>query len=153
MGTLLAIYIAAAKTALPTEVSEARAAPGRGLEGDRYFSGEGTFSKPNEPSNEITLVETEALEALQRDYDITLTPADTRRNLLTRGIPLNHLVAREFQIGEVTLRGLRLCEPCGHLNKLTGRDVESGLRHRGGLRAQVLTEGLLRTSDKIRILK
>ena len=150
MGSLIAIYIAAAKIALPQQVSEARAVPGGGIEGDRYFSGKGTFSKTNEPSNEVTLIESEALEALERDYEIVLSPAETRRNLLTSGVALNHLVGRDFRVGEVTLRGLRLCEPCGHLRKLTSKNVERGLRHRGGLRAQVLTEGVLRTGDEIR---
>ena len=55
--------------------------------------------------------ESEALEALRRDYEVDLDPAQARRNLLTRGVPLNHLVGREFRVGGVTLRGLRLCEP------------------------------------------
>ncbi|MDA1314304.1 MAG: MOSC domain-containing protein [Acidobacteria bacterium] len=150
MGTLIAIYIAPAKTIEPQGVSAARAVPGSGLEGDRYFRGEGTFTKPGNPSNEVTLIETESLEALERDYSIVLSPAETRRNLLTSGVALNHLVGRDFQIGEVTLRGIRLCEPCGHLEKLTQSDVEKGLRHRGGLRARVLTEGMLRAGDEIR---
>ena len=150
MGTLLGIFIAPAKTAELQNVPEVRAVPGSGLEGDRYFRGEGTFTKPGNASNEVTLIEEESLAALERDYSIVLTPAETRRNLLTRGIALNHLVGRDFQIGEVTLRGIRLCEPCGHLEKLTQEDVEKGLRHRGGLRAQVMTEGRLRAGDEIR---
>lgn len=153
MGTLLAIYIAPSKTAALQEVPEARAVPGGGIEGDRYFRGEGTFTKPGNPSNQVTLIETEALEALKRDYSIVLSPAETRRNLLTSGVALNHLVGRDFQIGEVILRGLRLCEPCGHLEKLTQSDVEKGLRHRGGLRAEVLTEGVLRAGDAIRTVQ
>jgi MOSC domain-containing protein YiiM len=150
MGTLLAIYIAPAKTTELQKVPEARAVPGSGIEGDRYFSGEGTFTKSGNPSNEVTLIETESLTALERDYSIVLSPEATRRNLLTSGVALNHLVGRDFQVGEVTLRGLRLCEPCGHLEKLTQKDVEKGLRHRGGLRAQVLSEGMLRAGDEIR---
>lgn len=149
MGTLLAIYIAPAKTAELQQVAEARAVPGSGIEGDRYFSGEGTFTKPGNASNEVTLIETESLLALERDYSITLSPETTRRNLLTSGVSLNHLVGHDFQVGEVTLRGLRLCEPCGHLEKLTQKDVEKGLRHRGGLRAQILTPGTLRIGDEI----
>ncbi|HUG82107.1 MAG TPA: MOSC domain-containing protein [Bryobacterales bacterium] len=150
MGTLLAIYIAPAKAAELQNVPQARAVPGSGIEGDRYFRGEGTSTKPGNPSTEVTLIETESLEALERDYSISLSPAATRRNLLTSGVALNHLVGRDFQVGEVTLRGLRLCEPCGHLEKLTQKDVEKGLLHRGGLRAQVLTAGMLRAGDEIR---
>src|SRR5438552_12875475 len=100
--------------------AEARAIPGVGLEGDRYALGQGTFFKP-EPSHELTLIEAEAIEALRRDYLVELSPGDARRNLVTRDVPLNHLVGKEFFIGEVKIRGIRLCEPCDHLQQLTGQ--------------------------------
>ncbi|HZD93607.1 MAG TPA: MOSC domain-containing protein, partial [Candidatus Sulfotelmatobacter sp.] len=71
------------------------------------------------------------------------------RNLLTCGMALNHLVGREFQIGDVRLRGLRLCEPCGHLQKLTGKDVLKALCHRGGLRAEILSGGMIKVGEMI----
>ena len=71
-----------------------------------------------------------------REYELTLEPFQTRRNLLTRSVPLNHLVGKTFKIGAVVLRGIRLCKPCGHLEKLTCKGVEKGLRHRGGLRTR-----------------
>jgi MOSC domain-containing protein YiiM len=80
---------------------------------------------------------------------ISLTAADTRRNIATSGVPLNHLVDREFHVGAVLMRGMRLCEPCKHLEDLTQHGVVSGLIHRGGLRAQILTEGLIRVGDAI----
>ncbi len=132
-----------------SSVKEARAVPGRGLEGDRYFNGVGTFSKPK-PDREVTLIEIEALEALKRDYGIALEPADSRRNIITRGVLLNHLVGREFKVGAVALRGLRLCEPCSHLEELANRRVRPGLIHRGGLRAQILTGGVIRVGDPVR---
>src|SRR5207253_452340 len=110
-------------------IAEARALPGVGLEGDRYALGQGTFFKP-EPSYELTLIEAEAIEALRRDYAIELAPRDARRNLVTRDVPLNHLVGKEFFIGEVKIRGIRLCEPCDHLQHLTGQPVIKGLLHR-----------------------
>ena len=88
---------------LPNQVV---AIPGVGLEGDRYALGKGTFSKP-EPDFELTLIEAEAIEALQREYNVELAPADARRNLVTRGVALNHLVGRDFQIGEVKAHGIR----------------------------------------------
>jgi len=81
---------------------------------------------------------------MARDYQIRLAPGEARRNLVTRGVALNHLVGKEFSIGEVKIRGIRLCEPCSHLEQLTGVPAIKGLRHRGGLRAQILTEGMLR---------
>ncbi len=148
-GTLVSIHIAGGAEKPMTSVREARAVPGRGLEGDRYFTGTGTYSKKPHPDREVTLIEIEAVEALRRDYEIELQPGDSRRNLVTRNVPLSHLVGREFRIGDVALRGLRLCEPCGHLEELTGRQVQKGLAHRGGLRAQVLTEGVIRAGDPI----
>ncbi len=149
-GTLVSIHVCAGAAKPMVSVAEVRAVPGRGLEGDRYFSGTGTYSpKQPRPDSEVTLIEIEAIEALRRDYEIAMQAGDSRRNLVTRDVPLNHLVGREFQIGNVRLRGLRLCEPCGHLEELTGRPVRKGLAHRGGLRAQVLTEGTIRAGDPI----
>jgi len=79
-----------------------------------------------------------------------MNPGDARRNIVTRDVPLNHLVGREFQIGDVKLQGLRLCEPCSHLESLTGLPVIKSLRHRGGLRAQILTQGIIRVGDAIK---
>jgi len=145
-GTIDSIYIAPAATAPTLSVIEVLAIPGVGLEGDRYALRQGTFFKP-EPDFELTLIEAEAIEALKRDYNVELAPGEARRNLVTRGIALNHLVGRDFQIGEVKVHGIRLCEPCDHLQRLTGRQVIKGLRHRGGLRAQILTQGAIRVGD------
>jgi MOSC domain-containing protein YiiM len=147
-GTIEFIYIAPAATAPTVAVKEALAIPGVGLDGDRYALRQGTFSKP-EPDFELTLIEAEAIEALKRDYNVELAPGEARRNLVTRGIALNHLVGRDFQIGEVKVHGIRLCEPCDHLQRLTGRQVIKGLRHRGGLRAQILTQGAIRVGDSL----
>jgi MOSC domain-containing protein YiiM len=147
-GTIEFIYIVPTATAPMVAVKEALAIPGVGLEGDRYALRQGTFFKP-EPDFELTLIEAEAIEALKRDYNVELAPGEARRNLVTRGIALNHLVGRDFQIGEVKVHGIRLCEPCDHLQRLTGRQVIKGLRHRGGLRAQILTQGAIRVGDSL----
>ena len=147
---VVSIYIAPAARAPMTAVERARAVPGKGLTGDRYFSQSGTFSNKPGPDRELTLIEIEAIEALKRDYEIALEPGDARRNIVTRGVPLNHLVGREFRVGGVKLRGLRLCEPCSHLEGLTRSGVLRGLVHRGGLRAEVLSEGLIRVGDAVR---
>jgi MOSC domain-containing protein YiiM len=149
MGTVEAIYLAAAASAPTSAVNEAHAIPGVGLEGDRYALRQGTFYKPL-PDREITLIEAEAIEALKRDYNVEFSPGEARRNVVTRGVALNHLVGRDFQIGEVKARGIRLCEPCDHLQRVTGRAVLKGLLHRGGLRAQILSEGTIRVGDPLR---
>jgi MOSC domain-containing protein YiiM len=148
-GRVAGIYITAQPGARLNEVREVAARAGAGLVGDRYGAGAGTFSKPDKPDRQVTLIEAEALEALRRDYEIDLTPADARRNVLTRGVALNHLVGREFRVGDVRLRGLRLCEPCKHLEGLTRPGVIRGLTHRGGLRAEILSDGVIRTGDVV----
>lgn len=148
-GTVVSINIAAEAEAPMQSVSEARAVPGRGLEGDRYFDQKGTFSKP-QPDRELTLIEAEAVEAMKHELDVDYGLSDSRRNVVTRGVPLNHLVGREFWVGEVKAKGLKLCEPCSHLQKLSHEKVLPGLVHRGGLRAQILSEGMIRVGGTVR---
>src|SRR5215468_10666662 len=147
-GTVESIHIASAAKGPMQSVPEVEAIPGVGLDGDRYALKLGTFYKP-EPDYELTLIEAEAIEALRRDYDVELAPGESRRNIVTRGVSLNHLVGKEFRIGTVLVRGIRLCEPCEHLQKVTGKELIKGLRHRGGLRAQILTEGIIHVADAI----
>jgi MOSC domain-containing protein YiiM len=147
-GTIVSIHLAPAAKAPVRRVEQARALPGVGLEGDRYALKLGTFYKPL-PDYELTLIEAEAIEAMTRDYRTEISAGDARRNLVTRDVPLNHLVGREFNIGRVRIRGIRLCEPCDHLQGLIGLPVIKGLRHRGGLRAQILSEGLIRIGDPV----
>ena len=147
-GTVESIHIAATAQGAPQSVVQVAAIPGAGLEGDRYALKLGTFYKPT-PDRELTLIEAEALEALGRDYQVELAAGDARRNIVTRNVPLNHLVGKEFGIGDVRIRGIRLCEPCDHLQRVTGKPVIKGLLHRGGLRAQILTAGTIRVGDVI----
>ena len=130
-------------------ITNARAEVGTGLEGDRYFNKAGTYSNDPGSGRDITLIEIEAIEALRRDYQIELDPSQARRNIVTQGVALNHLVDREFKIGDVILRGTRLCDPCSHLEKLTRKGVMRGLIHRGGLRAEIISDGTLRPGDTI----
>jgi len=148
-GTVESIYIASAAEGRMEARDQVVAIPGAGLEGDRYALKQGTFYKPK-PDYELTLIEAEAVEALRRDYQVELAAGDVRRNIVTRGVPLNHLVGREFRIGDVRIRGIRLCEPCDHLQRITGKQVIEGLCHRGGLRAQILTQGTIRVGDCVK---
>jgi len=129
-------------------VEHVSALPGVGLEGDRYALRKGTFFKP-QPDYELTLIEAEAIEALRRDYGVDLVAGNARRNLVTRDVPLNHLVGRDFMVGNVRIHGIRLCEPCSHLETVTGRPVIKGLLHRGGLRAQIVSQGVIYAGDKV----
>jgi MOSC domain-containing protein YiiM len=149
-GSIVSIHVAPGRGAPTTTVPEVRAVPGKGLVGDRHFGRSENDPDAPRPDREITLVEVETIEALARDYGARLEPGDVRRNLVTRGVALNHLVDRQFTVGEVALRGLRLCEPCTHLAELTRENVLRGLVHRGGLRAQILTEGVIHVGDEVR---
>jgi MOSC domain-containing protein YiiM len=122
-GNVVSIHIAP-NAAVPMESKEeVKAVAGQGLEGDRYFDGTGHWSGHPGVSREVTLIEIEAIEALEREKNIAIAPAAARRNIVTRGVPLNHLVGREFQVGAVRLRGTRLCEPCAYLEGLTQKGV------------------------------
>jgi MOSC domain-containing protein YiiM len=147
--TIISIHIAERTGGAMKSIPEALAVPGRGIEGDRNFSKAKAAAKKPGAGREVTLIESEAIEALERDYGIRIAPGDARRNLVTRGVALNHLVGREFRIGEVVLRGRRLCEPCDYLEKLVGAAVRPGLVHRGGLRADILRGGLIRVGQRI----
>ncbi|MGD0417140.1 MAG: MOSC domain-containing protein [Terriglobales bacterium] len=151
-GTVESIYVASAAQGPMQAVGQVVAIPGAGLEGDRYALKLGTFYKP-EPDYELTLIEAEAIEALRRDYQVELAAGDARRNIVTRNVPLNHLVGKEFAIGDVRIRGIRLCEPCDHLQNVTGKPVLKGLLHRGGLRAQILTPGTIRVGDVVSFIR
>jgi MOSC domain-containing protein YiiM len=148
-GKLVSIHIAPGAAATLRSVAEARVVPGKGIEGDRYFEGTGTWSKHPGNGREVTLIEIEAIEALAHESEIQLGAGDSRRNLVTRGVPLNHLVGRQFRVGNVRLKGMRLCEPCEHLEGLTRKGVKAALAHRGGLRAEAISEGTIRAGDTI----
>lgn len=130
---------------------EVRAEAGRGLVGDRYWLRRGTFWKPL-ADREITLIETEALEALAAETGVKLEPRHSRRNIATRGVRLDDLVHVRFRVGNATLLGIRLCEPCGHLERLTGKTLRPALNGRGGLRAAILLDGIIRVGDAITTL-
>jgi hypothetical protein len=140
-GVVEALVVAPAAEAPVRRVPEAVAVPGRGLEGDRYADGAGTFASGRRGSA-LTLVDAAVLDALGREID-------HRRNVVVRGTDLNALVGREFTLGEVRCRGSRLCEPCAHLNRLNDGDVLRPLVHRAGLRADILTAGTLRVGDRL----
>jgi MOSC domain-containing protein YiiM len=148
-GNLVAIQIGRVAEGRLDSVPEVRAIPGKGLEGDRYFRGEGSFSKNPGGGRQVTLVASEMLDLLRDEHGIALQAAETRRNLVTRGVALNDLVGRVFQIGSVRMKGIRLAEPCEHLERLTQKGVIKGLVHRAGLRADILDEGVLRVGDEI----
>jgi MOSC domain-containing protein YiiM len=150
-GVVISMHVAATGAAPMRSITSVQAVAGQGLEGDRYFSKLGTYSNEPGSGREVTLIEIEAIEGLRRDYQIELGAGQVRRNIVTRGIPLNHFVEKKFKIGDVILRGTRLCEPCAHMEKLTVKGAMRGLIHRGGLRAEIVKGGTIRVGDAIQL--
>jgi MOSC domain-containing protein YiiM len=148
-GSVVSIHIAPAATAAVIPLAAIQAVAGQGLKADRYYLKTGTYSRTPGTGREVTLIEIEAIEALRREYGIDIDAAQARRNIVTLGVALNHLVDREFAVGEAVLRGTRLCDPCSHLEKLTVKGVLRGLVHRGGLRADIVLGGVIRIGDVV----
>ena len=148
-GTVVGLHLASEAEAPMRSVTDAEAVAGRGLRGDRYYEGAGTFSHLTTGGRDLTLTEAEAIDAIDRDYDVDVGFEDHRRNVTTRGIALNHLVGERFRVGDAVCLGVRLCEPCAHLERLTVDGVEPALVHRGGLRADVIEDGVIETGDAV----
>jgi MOSC domain-containing protein YiiM len=148
-GRVEGIYIGWEKEGPLGPVDRVQAVAGRGLDGDRYFTDEGTFSDRSRDGRDLTLIESEALEGLAADDGIQLGPGESRRNVITRGIGLNDLVGHRFRVGPVECVGTDLCDPCSHLQQLTQPGVLRGLAGRGGLRADIVTGGEIALGDHV----
>jgi len=131
-----AINIGPSEAIMPVESVSALA--GQGLRGDRHFRGQGV-----KPGQALTLIEAEALE------DVNLTGAQSRRQVVVRGVRLNQLVGRRFRVGNVECLGVELCEPCLHLQQMTRPGIIKELIHRGGLNADILTDGQISVGDPV----
>ncbi len=127
---------------------------GKGIFGDRYYNQEGTFSNKGEiqPDRDVTLIEIKKINDLNKEHNLDITAEDLRRNIVVSNCDLNSLVGKEFQIGEVVLKGLRLCEPCSYLsNKLNNEEVLSQMVHKAGLRAQIIKGGSIDLNSQLEI--
>lgn len=149
-GQVVAIYTAPEKGAPMERHDQVQATAGVGLDGDRYATGDGKYTRASDGGERaVTLIEREAVEAARREYDVELEEHEARRNVVTEGVPLNHLVGRTFRVGDVLLRGFKLAEPCAYLEGLTRSGVRKALVHRAGLRAEILEGGTMHVGDPI----
>jgi hypothetical protein len=151
VGSVERIHVASGTGGDPESRESVRAVAGRGLEGDRYFDGDGIYNDRDdlEPSD-VTLIEAEALAAAAADYDVEFEPGAHRRNVTTRGVALNHLVDERFRVGEAVLEGVGLCEPCGYMESLANEpDAAAALEHRGGLDARIVESGRIAVGDDV----
>lgn len=148
-GRVVAIFTAPAEGA-PMEAREsADAIAGVGLDGDRYAIEAGKFSGSKVGKRAITLIEREAIAAANEAYGVGMEEHETRRNVVVEGVPLNHLVGKEFRVGDVVLRGYDLSEPCAWLEEVTGKSARQAFVHRGGLRAEIVEGGPIRIGDAV----
>lgn len=150
-GRVIAIHTAPEAKAPVESREHVEAVADRGLRGDRYYEEIGTFSDIEGAGRHLTLVESEAIEAVEREYGIDLEPGEHRRNVTTEGVALNHLVGERFRVGEAICVGRRLCEPCQHLASLVKDGVEEAFKHRGGLRADVVESGTIAAGDEVTV--
>jgi MOSC domain-containing protein YiiM len=148
IGRVIGIYIAPQRGKPTVWVEQAHVIPGHGIEGDRYFQEPGIRHGITRTGRELTLIEMEAIESMCQD-GVNISPDKTRRNIITHGVSLNDLVGKKFSVGEIQLLGIRLCEPCDYLASRTDPKIKQSMTHRGGLRADILTEGFIRINDPI----
>jgi len=143
-GRVEGIYISAEHGDMPEPVDSVRARAGRGLDGNRYF-----FDGDAPSGAALTLIAAEAVEALEREHGISIEARESRRNVVTRGIDVNELVGKRFRIGDVECEGVQLCEPCTTLQGMTQPGIIKGLTHRGGLNANILSDGEISVGDAV----
>ena len=148
-GRVANIFIAPTAGKSPEPATTVNVRAGYGIVGDRYEAGVGTWSDLPGGGRDLTLIAHEDLDAMTRESGITLQPADSRRNVLTTGVDVGSLVGRRFRIGNVTMQGIRLCQPCSYLEAKTTPGVLKALVDRGGLRVDVLTDGTIAVGDQV----
>lgn len=136
-GVLTEIWMTSEAAAPMRRVPSARLLAGRGLEGDRYALGGGTWAQYPDLEKQLTLIDAADVAAVAAEVGVPLTPGDTRRNLVTAGVDLPALVGRWFAVGDALLFGVKRCPPCTHLERLTGIRLVKAMVHRGGINAAV----------------
>jgi len=144
-GRVESIFITSDHGEVPALVDRVRARAGTGLEGNRYYWVDGDAP----PGRAVTLIAAEAVEAVAGEGEISVEPAATRRNVLTRGIDVNELVGKRFRIGDVECEGVELCEPCTHLQSMTTPGMIKAFVHRCGLNADILSDGEISVGDAV----
>ena len=117
----------------------------KGIVNDRYFN------ENNDQALQITLIESENIDYYNQISETNIPYISFRRNIITKGIQLNNLVGKEFLIGNVKIKGHRLCAPCRYLQEmLKQKNLVKKLLNRGGLRCEILTDGIISVNDPIK---
>ncbi len=149
-ATVVSIFIGPEPEKPMHEVSEVEAVAGAGLVGDRYYQGD-VPEDERDPTDEVTLIASEGIAAAASESGLAISPADIRRNIVTRGVEPAELLGRRFWIGEVELEGLEDNPPCAHLQRIAGKPLLKPMMGRGGIRAYIVSGGTIRSGDSLRI--
>ena len=124
------------------EKSEIRCVAGRGIEGDRFFDFKADYK------GQVTFFSREIYEELCARFEVwDKPPSAFRRNIITEGVDLNTLIGQEFEIQGVRFLGMAECSPCAWQDQAFAPGTEEALEGRGGLRAKILTDGVLRAES------
>ena len=130
------------------EVPVIECAAGRGIRGDRYFDFKDDYK------GQITFFSLDVFEELCVALNVhDCSPADARRNVITRGVDLNEFIGREFEVQGVCLYGTQECAPCYWMDRAFAPGAEKFLKGRGGVRAKILCDGQLRSSAQLPRIK
>lgn len=147
-GSVDRIHVTPEQGVPPEGVESVEAVADAGLRGDRYFDAAGTFA--DRDGSDLTLVEAEALAAVERERDIALEPGAHRRNVTTEGVALNDFVGERLRVGDAVCVGTELCEPCAYLERHLGKaGLREALENRGGLRCRIVESGTIRVGDAV----
>jgi MOSC domain-containing protein YiiM len=149
-GSVVEIWLAPAAAEPMRRVPSVEAVAGRGLAGDRYALGGGTWAQYPDLEKQLTLIDRDDVAAVAAETSSELTAGDTRRNVVTTGVDLPALVGRWFLVGDVLLFGMKRCPPCTHLERLTGVRLVKAMIDRGGINAAVFAGGLVAEGDPVR---
>ena len=149
-GRVLEIWLTGVAAEPMRRVATVEAVVGRGLAGDRYALGGGTWAQYPDLEKQVTLIDRDDVAAVAAETSSDLAAGDTRRNVVTTGIDLPALVGRWFTVGDVLLFGMKRCPPCTHLERLTGVRLVKAMVHRGGINAAVFAGGPITEDAPVR---
>ena len=147
MSYVSSICISKQSGTLMKETKKAKLVSGKGIINDRYFNDN------NNKDIQITLIESENIDHFNKISGTNIPYIEFRRNIITKGIKLNSLVGKEFFIGNIKIKGHRLCDPCKYLQEiLKQKNLVKNLLNRGGLRCEILSDGKISVKDEIKLV-
>ena len=128
------------------EVKQISLIAGKGIFGDLHFH------EFNDARKQLTLIESENIDYYNKNFNLNIPYLSFRRNIVTKGIQLNDLVGKKLLIGEVELKGIDLCRPCKNLQEmLRQNDIIKEFLKKGGLRCEILNNGIINVGDLIKV--